>query len=77
VVKLPPLDKQAHFWAGAAIAASVTLYVGNPIYGMMAGVFAGLAKELRDLSGHGTPDYKDFLATAAGAIIAVTPKLVM
>ncbi len=74
---MPPIDKQAHFWAGAAIAAFVTLYSGSPTFGLVAGVFVGLAKELIDRAGYGTPDFKDFLATAAGAIIAVIPKIIV
>lgn len=64
------LDKQAHFWAGAAIAASVALYL-DPLAGLAAGVLAGAAKELRDRAGHGTSDIKDFFATAAGALVVL------
>lgn len=68
-------DKQAHFWAGAAIAASVALYI-NPAYGLVTGVLAGAAKELYDRTGRGTPDFKDFLATALGATV-VLPALLL
>lgn len=69
------LDKQAHFWAGAAIAASVALYF-DPLAGLAAGILAGALKEIRDRAGFGTPDVKDFLATALGACV-VLPLLVM
>jgi hypothetical protein len=64
------LDKQAHFFAGAAIAATIALYL-NPALGLVAGILAGLAKELYDRAGYGTPDLKDFLATAAGACVVL------
>ena len=67
MVKLP-LDKQAHFWAGAAIAASVTLYT-NPLIGLAACIVAGVGKELRDATGRGTPDIWDAVATVAGAVV--------
>ena len=69
------LDKKAHFLAGAAIAATVALYL-NPAIGLAAGILAGLAKELYDRAGYGTPDYKDFIATALGATV-VLPAILM
>jgi len=63
-----PIDKQAHFWAGAAIAASVTLYAG-PLFGLAACVLAGAAKEVYDATGRGTPDVWDFVATVAGSVV--------
>lgn len=69
------LDKQAHFFAGAAIAASVALYLG-PMAGLAAGILAGALKEVRDRAGFGTPDIKDFIATAAGAAV-VLPALIV
>lgn len=64
------LDKQAHFFAGAAIAASVALYL-DPLAGLAAGILAGAAKEIRDRAGFGTPDIRDFLATALGAAVVL------
>lgn len=64
------LDKQAHFFAGAAIAASVALYL-DPTLGLAAGILAGLVKEIVDRMGYGTPDAKDFIATALGACVVV------
>lgn len=69
------LDKRAHFLAGAAIAASVALYTA-PLYGLVAGIAAGAAKELYDRTGRDTPDFKDFLATALGATV-VLPALLL
>jgi len=67
-MKVP--DKQAHFLAGAAIAATAALYT-TPFLGIIAAVAAGVAKELYDLSGRGTLDAKDFVATALGALVVV------
>ena len=63
-----PLDKQAHFLAGAAIAASVTLYLG-PLLGIIACVITALTKELYDATGRGTPDIWDFIATVSGCVV--------
>lgn len=64
------IDKQAHFFAGAAIAATVALYL-NPTLGLAVGILAGLAKEVVDRMGYGTPDAKDFIATALGACVVI------
>lgn len=69
------IDKQAHFFAGAAIAATIALYL-DPTLGLAAGILAGLAKELVDRMGYGTPDAKDFIATALGACV-VLPLILM
>lgn len=64
------IDKQAHFFAGAAIASTVALYV-DPLIGLVAGAAAGLLKEVVDFMGYGTPDYKDALATLFGACVVI------
>ena len=69
------LDKQAHFFAGAAIAAVVALYL-DPLAGLAAGIFAGALKEVRDRAGFGTPDFRDFIATAAGALVVLPDFLI-
>lgn len=69
------LDKQAHFFAGAAIASVVALYL-NPLAGLVVGILAGALKEVRDRAGFGTPDSKDFLTTALGATV-VLPALLL
>ena len=65
------IDKKAHFWAGAAIAATVTLYTASPVFGIVAAVLIGALKELRDRVGFGTPDLMDFAATAAGSAVVL------
>ena len=63
------IDKQAHFWWGWAIAA--TLY---PVAGALAvvpAVVLGALKEYWDSKGHGTPDKLDFTATALGGVAGV------
>lgn len=69
------LDKQAHFFAGAAISSVVALYL-DPTLGLVSGILAGLLKEIYDRMGYGTPDLKDFIATALGACV-VLPLLFM
>lgn len=64
------LDKQAHFFAGAAIASVVALYA-NPLSGLAAGILAGALKEVRDRAGYGTPNWRDFIATAFGACVVI------
>lgn len=62
------LDKQAHVLAGAVIALAVAAVAG-PVWGGIAGIMAGVAKEAFDrLTGRGVPDVWDAVATDAGAI---------
>lgn len=63
-------DKIAHFAVGAAISAGIGLHF-DPMLGLAAGVLAGAAKEVRDRMGYGTPDFRDFLATALGACVVL------
>ena len=65
------LDKTAHFLAGSAIASTVALYSGDAVLGFCAGLAAGMAKEVYDLAGFGTPDAADLLATVAGAAVVL------
>lgn len=62
-----PYDKKLHILCGCIIAMLVGLY--NPLYGLYAGVVAGVAKEVYDYYDYGGPDIKDFLATAVGSIL--------
>lgn len=62
-----PYDKKLHFLCGCIIALLIGLY--NPIYGLLAGITAGVAKEVYDYYDYGGPDIKDFLATAVGSIL--------
>ena len=66
-LKMPPIDKQAHFWWGWAIAA--TLYPIDLWFAILVAALMGAAKELWDAQGHGTPDAKDFAATALGGAV--------
>lgn len=63
-----PIDKQAHFWWGWAIAATC-VPLGNVVFAAAVAALLGAAKEVWDKRGHGTPDAKDFAATALGGII--------
>lgn len=69
-----PRDKQAHILAGAAIAATVALYLG-PVGGFLAGVLAGALKEGIDRMGFGTSDQWDFIATVLGAAVVLPAML--
>ena len=66
---MPPLDKQAHFLAGAAIASAEVAYGVPPLVAILSAWVIGGLKELWDFAGNGTPDPKDWLATALGAIV--------
>ena len=70
-MKRIPIDKQAHFFAGAAIASTITLYGDNAAWGLGACVVAAIGKELYDASGRGTPDVWDFVATALGGAVVL------
>ena len=63
-----PIDKQAHFLAGAAIAASVTLY-SAPHWGFFACCVAAVGKEIYYATGRGTPDKWDAVATIVGSVV--------
>lgn len=77
-------DKALHFGVSAGIAGAgygLTAIATDDIririaFGAGAGIVAGAAKELWDLSGHGDPSWKDFawdvLGTAVGIGIAVS-----
>ena len=66
-----PQDKKKHFVAGFAIAAVVSLFAGY-IVGLLVAILAAAGKEIYDkVSGKGTPELLDFVATVAGAIAAV------
>lgn len=60
-------DKKLHFLCGLLTSLLVGLY--NPVYGLSAGVTAGVAKELYDYYDYGLFDKYDMLATWAGAVI--------
>lgn len=62
-----PYDKKLHFLCGFIISLLIGLY--NPLYGLSAGMIAGVAKEYYDLFNYGLFDKYDMLATWAGAVI--------
>jgi len=66
-LKMPPIDKQAHFWWGWAIAA--TLYPIDLWFAILVAGLMGAAKEIWDAQGHGTPDVLDFAATVLGGAV--------
>jgi hypothetical protein len=67
------LDKQAHFWAGMAIASACVAYSTAPWAAFVFTVMVAAGKEVWDkVSGTGTMDFWDFVATALGAA-AVLP----
>jgi len=63
-------DKICHLVVGFIIAIVVTL-LSVPIYGVVAGVAAGVGKELVDYKSYGKFDFFDMFATIAGAVIGV------
>lgn len=64
------LDKQAHFWAGAAIAAAFAAYGLAPWLAFVIAAVIGALKEVWDkVSGTGTMDKLDFMVTALGAAV--------
>jgi hypothetical protein len=62
-------DKLKHFIAGAIITLIVGAIAHNVIYGLIASMIAGIAKEVWDYMGNGVSDFGDVLATLQGAII--------
>ena len=70
MMKNIPIDKQAHFWAGAAICATTIILTGFPVDGLIvAGSFA-LGKELLDKwGGIGRAEAMDAVATMLGAAV--------
>lgn len=70
-------DKKKHFVAGVAITAIVSLFFGY-IIGVIVAVIAAAGKELYDkVTGTGTPEVLDFVATIAGAAAAVISSVVL
>lgn len=61
-------DKKKHFIAGFLIAAVISLFFGYLI-GIAAAAVAAAGKEAYDkISGKGTPELLDFIATILGAV---------
>ena len=64
-MKKIPLDKLYHFAAGFIIAVGVTFFY-DPVYGLVAGVVAGVLKEAVDEYRYRGADFFDMFATVAG-----------
>lgn len=60
-------DKKLHMLCGLLISLLVGSY--NPIYGLYAGVTAGVAKEVYDYLDYGLFDKYDMFYTWVGALI--------
>ena len=60
-------DKLYHFIAGLILSLIGGYF--NPLYGLILGIFAGVAKEVYDYYDYGLFDKKDMLFTWLGAII--------
>jgi len=60
------IDKAFHFLAGWAIAAT---FQSMPLVAAALVATAAIGKEVWDKRGHGTPDAKDFAATALGGAV--------
>lgn len=63
-------DKRLHIAAGAAIAAALSVFAPAEA-ALLVVVLAAFGKELRDMSGRGTPEFADAAYTLAGGILSV------
>lgn len=63
-MKLPALDKQAHFWAGIALSALAMPF--GLVYAIFVPLVAGMGKEIVDPYLKGHRDWMDFVWTVAG-----------
>lgn len=63
-------DKIIHFLGGFGIAAVLSPVLG-PVVAFGAAFVVGAGKELYDMTGRGTPDRYDLLATVAGGAFGV------
>ena len=70
-------DKQLHRGAGAVVAGWGYLLPSAAsgwkpmVYGLGSATIAGAGKELADLGGFGTPDWRDLEATVIGGAVSV------
>lgn len=60
-------DEKLHFRCGCIIALLLGLH--DPLYGLSAGIVAGVAKEVYDYCDYGLFDKYDMFYTWAGAVI--------
>jgi hypothetical protein len=70
-------DKQLHLGAGAIVGGWGYLLPSQstgwkPVaYGIGTATIAGVGKEISDMGGFGTPDWKDLGATVIGGVVSV------
>lgn len=62
-------DKQKHIIAGFVISIIFGFLSTSWFVGFLFASFVGVIKELWDLSGHGTPDWMDLIATMIGGLV--------
>jgi hypothetical protein len=67
------IDKLSHFATSATIS-SITTRTHPGITGIAIAIAPGIAKELSDMSGAGTPSFKDMAANLVGVLVgAIIP----
>jgi hypothetical protein len=74
MLPLIPIDKANHVVYGAVLFIAL-MPVAGVAWAAGAVVVAAAAKELRDATGRGTPEWMDFLATIAGGAIPLVAVL--
>ena len=62
-----PYDKKLHFLAG--LGFSILFGIWAPLYGLLAAIAAGIAKEIYDYLDYEKCDFFDMLATWLGGIV--------
>jgi uncharacterized protein YfiM (DUF2279 family) len=73
-----PLDKKLHIVVGFIIGFLGAYFLRSALFGFLAAVAAGALKEIYDkCSGKGTPEWLDFLATAASGLIGAGIYLIL
>ena len=68
IIEEVPYDKKLHFGAGLGISLVVGIVTFVPLYGLIAGVVAGFAKEVYDWHDYGKFDVKDMIFTWLGTL---------
>ncbi len=71
-----PEDKRMHFITGCLIGGLFCCLFSMKT-GIVAAAIAGMAKEVWDSYGHGTPDIWDAVATTAGGVIGAVGVLAL